>query len=90
VVFAAEVLHALGIHLEELRGGGLLAASAAQGSVQVGDFNLFHFGVEVHALLGDEDGFLAAGAVVEQVLGQVLRGDDVAGDHDHEALDDVF
>ena len=90
MVLAAEVLHALWIHLEELRRGRLFAPSAAQRGVQVSDFNFFHFGVEVHALLGNEDGFLAAGAVMKQMLGQMLRSDDVAGDHDHEALDYVF
>jgi len=90
VVLAAEVLHALGIHLKELRGGGLFASSAAQGGVQIGNFNFFHFGIEVHTLLGNEYGFLPAGAVMEQVLGQVFRSDDVAGHHDDETLDDVF
>ncbi len=73
-----------------MRGGGLFAAGAPQGRVQISDFNLFHFGIEVHALFRDEDGFLAAGAVMEQVLGQVFRSDYVAGDHHYEALDDVF
>ncbi len=90
MVLAAEVLHALRIHLEELRGGGLLATGAAQGRVQIGNFNFFHFGVEIHSLFRNQDGFLAAGAVMEQVLGKVFRSDDVAGDHDDEALDYVF
>ena len=90
VVFAAEILHALGVHLEELRGGGLLAAGAAQGRVQISDFNFFHFGIKVYALFGNQNGFLAAGAVMKQVLRQVLRSDDVAGNHHDEALDDIF
>ena len=69
----------MGIDLKELRGGRLFAAGAAQGGIQIGNFNFFHFGIEVHALFRDEDSFLAAGAVMEQVLGQVFRSDDVAG-----------
>jgi len=40
-----------------------------RGRVQISDFNFFHFGIEVHALFRDEDGFLPTGAVMEQVLG---------------------
>ena len=89
-MLAAEILHALRIDLEQGGGGGFFAAGAAQGGVEVGDFDLFHFGVEVHATFGDQNGLLPAGAMVEQELWQVLGGDDRAGDHHHQALNDVF
>jgi len=90
VVLATKVLHSLRIYLQELRGGGLLAARAAQGGVQVGDFNFFHFGIKIHSQHGNEDRFLTAGTVMKQVLRQVFRSDDVAGDHHYQSLDDVF
>ena len=89
-VLTAEVFHALGIDLQEGGGGGFLACGAAEGGVEIGDFDFLEFGVEIDAAFRDQDGFLAGGGGVEQVLGKVLGGDRGAVVHDHQALDDIF
>ena len=35
------------------------APGSAQRSLQVGDFDAFHFGIEIHPFLRNQDGFLA-------------------------------
>ena len=52
--------------------GGFFATGAPQSSGQVGDFDALHFGVEIDAFLRNEDGFLAARAVLKEVLRQVF------------------
>ena len=89
-VLAAEIFHALWVDLEDGCCGGFLAGGAAQGSAEVSDLDFFHFGIEIDSAFRNEDGFLAGGAVLEHVLGEMLGGDLRCVHHDDEALDDVF
>src|SRR5208283_4866390 len=89
-MLAAKILHALRIDVKQGGGGRFLAAGAAQGGVQVGHFDLFHFHIEIDASFRDKDGFLAGGAMLQHMLRKMLEGDLLGTDHDHQALNDIF
>ena len=59
----AEIFHTSWFDLVGWLPRRILAGGPSQGGAEVGDLDFFHFGIEIDAAFGNEDGFLAGGAV---------------------------